>query len=336
MKGASTRAPRRRRKRSEAAVDAVPIVRLVAIRWAENDAVPIATFPSLAEADAALMHAFAREPPPPGRAYSKVGFTVMWSDEMTHEGRLDVTQEAVRRARSEGGLLRVHLEDYGRWLTSDDHRAMLAERATPAEVEERQAWGANLLARLRADARPPTRQRRARAAPLQTAGAGIPLLPVGEDAMVWHSSAPSPPTLFPTPTAACVRLRDMLAREFEKHVTDWSDPRAHAFVNYFTRALGSDLKTVRPDDAAVIWKRWRDAVASFIKNPERTGHGPMAYRSFVVAHELEQARERPGSVFTAFCPWRAAYFDPHGKGFNTVEVDAASARWEIDSWGPTR
>lgn len=113
--------------------------------------------------------------------------------------------------------------------------------------------------------------------------------------------------------------------------TDWSDPRAHAFVNYFTQALHRDLGVVSARDAVAIWKRWGDAVRDFREHPEGVGHGPMAYRSFVIAHDLQRSLQKPGSVFESFCPWREFYFadqlDP--------EVGAGGAhreRWDIHAW----
>lgn len=128
-----------------------PRVREVAITFSENAAVAVAAHPSIWAADAALAAAFQREPPPPGRAYAKTFFRIDWTDGAHHEGRVDVSREALARAASRGGLLRAHLDEYARWLASDDYLRMFAGHRPGDEIAHAQAWGVDLGRRLAVD-----------------------------------------------------------------------------------------------------------------------------------------------------------------------------------------
>jgi len=131
-----------------------PTIRRVEILWSENGAVTPDTFASLWDADAALARGFASDPPPTGGGYDKTAFRIVWSDDMTHEGRVDVTPEIVSTAASRGGMIRGHAEDFARGLTSERH-ADFWKRShgddDPDGLEDRQTWGREVLARLDAD-----------------------------------------------------------------------------------------------------------------------------------------------------------------------------------------
>lgn len=144
-------APWRATPAAAAAAGAVPHVVAVEITFSENAAVTRASYPSIWAADAALAAAFRREPPPPGGAYDKTAFVVRWSDGETHEGRADVSEHAVAAAPARGGLLRAHLADHARWLSSDDFRRMYTGHRDGEVVAADQAWGRELARRLAAD-----------------------------------------------------------------------------------------------------------------------------------------------------------------------------------------
>ena len=133
-----------------------PTISSVEILWSENREVPTRTFPSLWEADAALARAFASDPPPDGGGYDKTSFRIVWSDDMAHEGRIDVNPEIVATAALRGGMLRGHVEDFARYLTSERQADFWKRQhgdGDPDGLADRQAWGRELRARLDADRR---------------------------------------------------------------------------------------------------------------------------------------------------------------------------------------
>jgi hypothetical protein len=162
----------------------------VTIGWSENGAVRAMmpkVYPSLSAADAALRRAFDREPVVGG--YDKTDYGVRWSDGQTHEGRLDVSPQSLA-ATAARGLLRAHLDNVARWLTSDDYVRMWVGLGRTDDIESKRAWASSsrdawnaTLRRtslrrrgatrgapapgVRGDARPrqPARDRRGRAAP---------------------------------------------------------------------------------------------------------------------------------------------------------------------------
>ena len=155
---------------SRTATAAPVAVASVELRWSENRAVPRARFPSIWAADAALAAAFAREPPPPGRAYDKTDVVIHWADATTHTTRLDVTTHAVATAPARGGLLRAHLDDEARWLASDDFVRLNVGRRAGDEIAAVQAYGQELARRLAADRAAQVEPR----APRNTAAAARP------------------------------------------------------------------------------------------------------------------------------------------------------------------
>lgn len=128
-----------------------PRIESVTIGWSENGAVRAMTpkvYPSLSAADAALRRAFDREPVAGG--YDKTDYSVRWDDGQTHEGRLDVSAASLTRAAGHG-LLRAHLDDVARWLTSDDYTRMWGTAARTGNIEASRAWGFELARRLERD-----------------------------------------------------------------------------------------------------------------------------------------------------------------------------------------
>lgn len=87
-------------------------------------------------------------------------------------------------------------------------------------------------------------------------------------------------------------------------------------ANYVTRALRSDLSTLDPGDAAVIWEQWRLAVkrlgASFRNRSDDTlmvtSLGDLETRLYDVFAALKLAISSPGDVARAYCPWARAFF----------------------------
>ncbi len=136
---------------------APPPLARVEILWSENGAVSPAVYRSLADADTALAHAFRREAPPPGGAYNKTAFQLVWVDGQAHEGRADVRRVDVASAPAAGGILRQHLRLVGTWLRDN---AATWSGWTADEQAAKAAWGAELLRRL--DAEPPMTVGRAR------------------------------------------------------------------------------------------------------------------------------------------------------------------------------
>ncbi len=146
------RAPRggRNAARNSAGTEA-PRIASVTIGWSENGAVRAMTskvYPSLSAADAALRRAFDREPVVAG--YDKTDYAVRWNDGEIHEGRLDVSARSLTAAAGRG-LLRAHLDDVARWLTSDDYARMWGDLGRTDEIEANRAWGFELARRLERD-----------------------------------------------------------------------------------------------------------------------------------------------------------------------------------------
>ncbi len=128
-----------------------PRIVAVTIGWSENGAVRAMmpkVYPSLSAADAALRRAFDREPVVGG--YDKTDYGVRWSDGQTHEGRLDVSPQSLAAAAARG-LLRAHLDNVARWLTSDDYVRLWVGLGRTDDIESKRAWGFELTRRLERD-----------------------------------------------------------------------------------------------------------------------------------------------------------------------------------------
>ena len=260
---------------------APPPLARVEILWSENGAVSPAVYRSLADADTALAHAFRREPPPPGGAYNKTAFQLVWVDGKAHEGRADVRRVDVASAPAAGGILRQHLRIVGTWLRD---KAATWSAWTADEQAEKAAWGADLLRRL--DAEPPmtvgpARRRNdgAAVAPIARVellrrvarrnGTGIAddaLLPVGTTSEIPGVS------LLPDPFAAVARLEGHYATLRPpagvwggggRTVPATTNRDVIEATNWLSLALAHDMGPLRQHTGrshGTIWDRWAKSV----------------------------------------------------------------------------
>ncbi|MBE7448586.1 MAG: hypothetical protein HS111_06800 [Kofleriaceae bacterium] len=81
-------------------IDAVHIVA------SQHPAVRAGRFPSIAEADAMLAHAFTQHPPVTGPTGALLAFSIRWSDGHQIDGRTYVDAHVLRGALADGGILR--------------------------------------------------------------------------------------------------------------------------------------------------------------------------------------------------------------------------------------
>ncbi len=220
---------------------AVPRVARVHITTADNDAARPGLYRSIADADAMLADAVAENPPPEGRPYQALTFSVIWSDGFRIDDRLYVTRQFVVDAADDGGVLRHGLLRMARAQADG-----AAYRGLPPDrVEALKARGRDLLRRLELDVQ-------------------------GLD---WPRNATAPsgrgPTLLPSPGDAIWRLKERFSfRRRLVPVDAGSSPYSaaypatnHADVRYLTNfislALGNDLSTFEPSTAAAMWNHWR-------------------------------------------------------------------------------
>lgn len=93
-----------------------------------------------------------------------------------------------------------------------------------------------------------------------------------------------------------------------------------ALANVVTFALRNDLPSLDARDAAVLWEKWRQAVAEIRGHLREarddtltTGASPPVWNAAIVLQfrgadlvdQLVIALARPGEVFESYCPWRA-------------------------------
>ena len=128
-----------------------PAIREVAILWAENDAVPVRSFPSLRDADVAIERALRRVDF--DNAAIKIGYLVSWTDGASYEGRADARAEWIAAAPEKAGLIREALAATARWLQSDTFHNRFAPHFTAERMAKDRAWGRELARRLDADRR---------------------------------------------------------------------------------------------------------------------------------------------------------------------------------------
>ena len=325
------------------------IVRVEIENVAPGATVATRTFSSLREADEALAHRFALNPPPAG-GYVPISFVVTWSDQRTSSGRLEVTPTVVAVAPGRGGMLRAYLFDLGRWVLSDRHAREWQRYygdSKPAELAARRVWGHDLLDRLAADSAdrgsPAGRRNRQQAMPY--VGGGVPDFKPSKRAATMFGGL----TLLPNPTATVEalwqRYRDANGPDSSSH----EDPPAPllavrdliAIANWITHELRRDLHMATARDAAVVWKKWRDLALDLrVEIRGRDPHEWSTYRAFPLrverlATDLETARRAPGDLFESFCPWRDAYFTP-----TEIRPDQRGGNWrksrlEVNSWVPS-
>ena len=215
------------------------------ITVADNQAMRVGLYRSLADVDAALTRAYVAAPAPQGWPTDVLLFSFIWTDGYELRERATLTPEFIAEGMRRGGILRHYL-----W-----HNATSYMRSQYPEVR---TVGEALIRRLVASIDPPpddgTRN-----------GWGGP----------WTG-----PTLLPDPVAAIARLRDRFAvrrqlapadatagdTDARYPVTTHADVR-HV-VNIVSVALTHDLRTVHPEHAAVVWEAWRamhDAIATLLR-----------------------------------------------------------------------
>ena len=248
------------------AAESIPRIARVQILWSENGAVKPNVYRSLAAADAALAHAFATEPPPPGGAYNKTAFLVVWTDGKRHEGRADVRRVDVRTSVAAGGILRQHLRTVATWYRD---KSTTATWWTPEQQAEHAAWGAELLRRLDAE------------------------LPVGPSRSTDRGEARNaitpwtPPSLLPDPFLSLARIQARFAQlrpvilAFPRFIgpgqagmsypaTTRADVRYVA--NFVSLSLHHDLSALPTTTARDIWDAWRVVVSTVEDHLARSPH----------------------------------------------------------------
>jgi hypothetical protein len=80
--------------------------------------------------------------------------------------------------------------------------------------------------------------------------------------------------------------------------------------------LRNDLPALDRYDAAVIWEKWREAVAAIrdrlrVADRERhatRGSDELLQRTWVIRGDLAVALVTPGQVADRYCPWKADFF----------------------------
>ncbi len=231
--------------------DSTPRIARVHITTSDNPAVQPGLYRTLAAADAMLDQAFATVPPPEGRPFCLVVFSVVWTDGQRIDERVYVTQQLVRDAEADGGLLRHALLRSARARASGTaFRAYAPTKAVDRLREE----GRDLLRRMEADQAPDRGHRNVASS-------------------TWQG-----PTLLPDPAAAIRRLRERFAQRRPIVAApldrdDDGEPAGatagypatnHADVryvsNYVSIALGNDLRTLGATAHGVIWNHWRSVV----------------------------------------------------------------------------
>ena len=87
----------------------------------------------------------------------------------------------------------------------------------------------------------------------------------------------------------------------------------NAIGNFTSAALRNDLPSIDARDAAVIWEKWRQAVADLkelMRNVEIDAQALIVgvildHRTWDIGSSLATALHRPGEVFDRYCPWRS-------------------------------
>lgn len=154
------------------------------------------------------------------------------------------------------------------------------------------------------------------------AGRGIRELRTGRTGVV-TLPGPDEATLLPNPSAAHDALIARFAVGSKQPLRQgfplMSARDIKAFSNFMTYALRNDLPTIDAYDAAVIWEKWRQAVADIRDllrdirdeaDEESTQYVAVAldHRSWDVRSSLTTALAKPGEVADQYCPWKADFF----------------------------
>jgi hypothetical protein len=137
---------------------------------------------------------------------------------------------------------------------------------------------------------------------------------------------PDKATLLPNPSAAhdalIARFTAAGKQPLRQGFPVMSGRDIKAFSNFITHALRNDLPTIDAYDAAVIWEKWRLAVAELrdllrdvrddTDDGESTQYIAVAldHRSWDIRTSLATALSTPGEVADRYCPWKADFFTP--------------------------
>lgn len=299
---------------------------------------PTRTFPSLWAADASLDRSFTDAPP---RGPVRVAFVATWSDNWVVSHFVDVTPAILANARTRAGLLRSYLYDMGRWLLESERR----DGEPRGQLHRRRSWAAELLDRLDEDTRTPVKHRN-RQQGMPYLGGGVPDFKPTKRAAAMFAGIDS---LLSNPSATIEAIWQRFRDANGPDLTSREDPPAPllavrdlvALANFITTTLRRDLTSVRANDAAVIWKKWRDAALDLrVDIRDRDPNEWSTYRAFPrrverLARDLETAKFDPGKLFETFCPWREAYFTT-----SEIRPDQRGGNWrksrvEVNAWVPS-
>jgi hypothetical protein len=91
---------------------------------------------------------------------------------------------------------------------------------------------------------------------------------------------------------------------------------AKQLANFITVALRNDLPRLNVYDAAVIWEKWRDTVATLRQlirgvpdeHQALNTQSVLDHRWTDISYCLVDALARPGEVADRYCPWKADFF----------------------------
>lgn len=153
------------------------------------------------------------------------------------------------------------------------------------------------------------------------AGRGIGTLPTGRRRGPVQLPGADTATLLPDPVAAYERVREQfVAANGRLPGSDATRNRpaltirdVNVIGNFTTFAIRNDLPSIDVRDAAVIWEKWRKAVADLkdlMRNVEMDAQAlivgvVLEHRTWDIANSLATALTHPGEVFERYCPWRA-------------------------------
>lgn len=303
-----------------------PAILAVDIKWSDDDTLPTGRFASLAAADQALSDYFTSSPPQ--RAHYRITYYVTFADGAAHQGRIELPVAAIPEWIQKGGILRHHLLTEGAKQRKEGGRLRVGLRTDAAD--DALALGSiEFQRRIKADTTAhksaPTGSKRAKR---EAPDAPMADLRSTDQASSWIAAMPSPPRLLPAPQERFHELYRALQGAFDDGRIDWRDPRVNAFVNYITRALRTEVPLLDAGDATIIWWRWREAVRAFQQNRTDEDHADIYYRALTIARQVGYSLRDPGSVYQAFCPWRALYFDRA----SDPTTRARRSRMEVDPW----
>lgn len=153
------------------------------------------------------------------------------------------------------------------------------------------------------------------------AGRGVGALPTGRTRAAVRLPGADAATLLPNPPRAFENVRDQFVAangRLPGSVPERDQPAltirdVNAIGNFTSAALRNDLPSIDARDAAVIWDKWRQAVADLkelMRNVEIDAQALIVgvildHRTWDISYSLATALARPGEVFDRYCPWRS-------------------------------